>query len=142
MVRSTVRRKDVRVARQRREEVGTRASWPHIDECREGMERLMMQDLTGADRAVRAKTLHEEALARHIRTYQRDRDKQSDGEAQLQRTRGDQPYSSVSIHDQQCCCHQRRTSATPHQPSRHTPFFFRGSKVFGALPVVFGRMAV
>ena len=111
------------LSKQRREEVCPRASWPHIDECREGMERLMMQDLTGADRAVRAKTLHEEALARHMRTLRETETKHSDGEAQLQRTRGDQPYSSVSLKDQQCCCHQRRTSATPHQPSRHTPFF-------------------
>ena len=38
----------------------------HNDECRERMERLMMQDPVGADRVVRTRTRHEEALAKHV----------------------------------------------------------------------------
>ena len=41
----------------------------HNDECRERMENLMMQDLSGADRVVRMKTRINEALARHIEEH-------------------------------------------------------------------------
>ena len=41
----------------------------HNDECRERMEKLMMQDLEGADRVVRTKTRINDALARHIEEH-------------------------------------------------------------------------
>ena len=41
----------------------------HNDECRERMEKLMMQDPEGADRVVRTKTRINDALARHIEEH-------------------------------------------------------------------------
>ena len=53
----------------------------HSDGCRERMEILMMQDPVGADRAVRTKTRHDAAFARHVgrtrRKREKDRKKQS-----------------------------------------------------------------
>ena len=43
----------------------------HNDECRERTEKLMMQDLEGADRVVRTKTRMNDALARHIEEQRR-----------------------------------------------------------------------
>ena len=41
----------------------------HNDECRERMEKLVMQDPEGADRVVRTKTRINDALARHIEEH-------------------------------------------------------------------------
>ena len=41
----------------------------HHDECRERMEKLMMQDPEGADGVVRTKTRMNDALARHIEEH-------------------------------------------------------------------------
>ena len=41
----------------------------HNDECRERMEKLMMQDPERADRVVRTKTRINDALAKHIEEH-------------------------------------------------------------------------
>ena len=41
----------------------------HNDECRERMEKLMMQDPEGADRVARTKNRINEALARHLEEH-------------------------------------------------------------------------
>ena len=38
----------------------------YSDACRERMQRLVMQDPVGADRAVRTETRHEQAFAKHL----------------------------------------------------------------------------
>ena len=53
----------------------------HVDQCRERLEGLMMQDRTGTDRVVRTKTRQEETFARHTQEHaEREREKERKNE--------------------------------------------------------------
>ena len=68
----------------------------HSDACRERMERLMMQDPVGADRAARTETRRNEAFARHVEEHgEREKEiaRRSTG---AQETTSNQPFSSSS----------------------------------------------
>ena len=66
----------------------------HSDACRERMERLVSQDLLGADLVVRIQTRHEEAFSKHLEEHDGSEKKMASHSQHTHQTTHDQQSSS------------------------------------------------